>query len=144
MQWQLRLAEYRLPTEYKKGVKNCLGDAMSRMGSANHAVIYSEDDLPSNPTNSGIEHQMPEYDVTQCPSIVNDINYQPPDNWRDDEADRLNAILAVQNDLPEMAEPLLYEELHKQEADELCNYVRSLIEGGATSVYTEEQIRGYC
>lgn len=51
----------------------------------------------------------------------------------------MSLILAVQNDLPEVAEQFLNEKiLLEKEMDEFCIHVRSLIDGGATSVYTEE------
>lgn len=86
---------------------------------------------------------MSAYDAMQRPSVANDVNFQPPDDLGDDESDPFDAIMAVQNYVREVAEPLLHEEsFHKQEADEFRNYVQSVIEGGATSVYTEEADSG--
>lgn len=84
---------------------------------------------------------MSSYDATKRPSVANEDNYIFPDSWGYNEADLLDAILVEEIDLPEVAEPLLYEEIiHEQKAEESCDYVRSLVEGGTTSVYTTLQL----
>lgn len=139
MRWRLRLAEYRFATEYKKGIKNCIGDAISRIGSTNHAFVDAYDDLPSCSTDTGAEHQQTAFDAESCQPAVNDVESLSLDKWAHDEPDPLDTMLAVQNDIPEVAEPLLNEEmLHEQETDGFCNYIRSLIESSATSAYAEE------
>lgn len=81
MEWLLRLAEYRVATEYKKGIKNFLVDAISRMDSANHAVVDSDDDLQSY---AMVEHKLTTYGAEECQTIACHVDSPPPDTWGDD------------------------------------------------------------
>lgn len=109
MRLRLYLAEHRSAIEYEKGIKNCLGDAMYRMRSRNHAVVDSNDELPSFPTDCHVEQEMSAYDAMRRKSVANVVGYQPTDTWAYDEADTLDEILLVQNNLLEVAEPLFNE-----------------------------------
>lgn len=61
----------------------------------------------------------------------------------DDEFDPSTPYWRCKRDLIEAAEPLLNEEiLQGQETDGFCNFIRSLIECGATSAYKEEAYSG--
>eukprot|EP00171_Calliarthron_tuberculosum_P023081 IDg23081t1 len=124
MRWRLRLAEYRFKTEYRKGIKNCQGDAMSRLASNSHTTVDIDEEIPAYSD-----------DLTFEADLATD--------WHDDELVPLDAVFATTEQLPEAAEPLLIEEILREQArDEFCERLRALVEVGATSVYTEDPETG--
>eukprot|EP00171_Calliarthron_tuberculosum_P001622 IDg1622t1 len=92
MRWRLRLAEYRFKTEYRKGIKNCQGDAMSRLASGSHTTVDIDEEIPA---------------------YSDDLKFEADlaTDWHDDELVPLDVLFATTERLPEAAEPLLIEEI---------------------------------
>lgn len=63
----------------KKNIKSFLGNAISRLGSASHAVIDSENDIPSYLTYSYVEDQLSTHCALDFEFIAIEDDVHPPD-----------------------------------------------------------------
>lgn len=102
MRRRLRLEECRFATEYKKGIKDWIGDSMSWMGSENNAIVDSEGNLPSYPTYREVEHQLSTHCSVDCQIVASDDGFTQLFTLGNYEFDLLDAVLAVQIYLPEV------------------------------------------
>eukprot|EP00171_Calliarthron_tuberculosum_P016339 IDg16339t1 len=113
MRWSLRLDEYRLKTEYRKAIKNCQGDAMSRLASESHMNVQ-------------IDEEIHVYD-RDCKLEVDLVT-----DWRDDEVFPLYFVFAASEQHTPTSEPLLIKEFF--ESNLATNSLRTM-PGDAPSVH---------
>lgn len=72
------------------------------MGSANHAIFDSEDQLPSNLTDRFVEHQLSIHSAVGRLLVTDENDCNPPDARKNNVFDHLDAVLDVQTDFPEV------------------------------------------
>lgn len=116
---------------------------MSLLGSANHAVVDSGDDLPSYPTDGYIEHQLTTHGTMGCPFVaIDDVLVHRILGGQLIWPAQPYAVVVEKIHLPEVEEPVPNEEIiQEQETDRFRNFIWSLIEFGTEEADEELLIR---
>ncbi|MGH0053544.1 MAG: Ty3/Gypsy family RNase HI domain-containing protein, partial [Sphaerochaetaceae bacterium] len=152
MRWRLRLSEYDFDAQYKKGLKNCQADALSRLPTNGETSIDIDADIPC--LLAEVFHQPIEFHgghSSHCSSrscahaqgdipdpLCDDDNYEsdPDYSVKSEHGVELFAMLDEQASPTTNVKQITLEELlHAQLRDPSCAQIRSRLNGGGGATF---------